>query len=96
MLSPPENNNTAGPIIDLLTATAAQLEHHLDDGLTSERLVGLYLDQIKKHNHFGMRLNALITSAPDDIFDRARALDEERRTTGKRSSLHGIPIIVKV
>lgn len=65
--------------------------------MTSELLVEVYLSQIEKHNHHGMRLNAIISTAPRArVLETARLLDEERNATGKRSALHGIPIVVKV
>jgi hypothetical protein len=91
-------NGLSAQHLDLLTASAQDLQHMLDEGsMTSRQLVELYLTQIEKHNHFGMRLNAIISTAPrDDLFKRAADLDEERKTKGKRSAMHGIPIIVKV
>lgn len=83
---------------DVLTATASELQKLMDDGeLTSEELVNTYLKQINKHNHYGMRLNAVISTAgKEEIAEAARALDHERRVSGKRGPLHGIPILVKV
>ncbi|MDE0648911.1 MAG: amidase family protein, partial [Gammaproteobacteria bacterium] len=39
-------------------------------------------------------LNAVLTLNPRAL-ERARALDEERRTRGARSLLHGIPVLLK-
>jgi amidase len=85
------------PPVDVLTATGASLQALLADGSTAtEALVDAYLGQIHKHNHHGMRLNAVISVAPrDDLVRRARALGEERRSKGARGPLHGIPLIVK-
>jgi amidase len=84
--------------LDLLTATAADLRKLLEAGeITSVDLVNLYLNQITKHNHQGLALNAIISTAPlDSLLDEATALDAERAKTGPRSRLHGIPIILKV
>jgi amidase len=83
---------------DPLVATASDVQKLLEDGtVTSEDLVNIYLAQVQKHNHYGMRLNAIISIAPrDTLLAAARALDHERRTSGKRGPLHGIPIILKV
>jgi amidase len=62
--------------------------------LTYERLVGLYLAQIEAYDKNGPRLNAVLSVNPHAL-DTARALDQERRTKGLRSPLHGIPIAVK-
>ncbi|KAK3386684.1 amidase signature domain-containing protein [Podospora didyma] len=43
-----------------------------------------------------MKLNAIISTRPrDGLYAEAAALDAERSTTGPRSRLHGIPIVVK-
>lgn len=83
---------------NLLTATAGELRRLLDAGdCTSVDLVNLYLEQIEAHNHDGMKLNAMISTAPlERVLEEARALDQERREKGPRSRLHGIPIILKV
>lgn len=83
---------------NVLTATSRDLQALLDEGIvTSQSLVEIYLSQIEKHNHHGMRLNAIISTAPRArALEAARLLDEERNVTGKRSGLHGIPIVVKV
>lgn len=84
--------------VDLLTATAGHLRELLDSGkTTSVGLVRLYLDQIAKHNHDGMKLHAINTVAPlDSLLEQATALDAERKKSGPRSPLHGIPITLKV
>ena len=83
---------------DPLIATVSDLQHLLDDGVvTSTDLVNIYLAQIEKHNHHGMKLNAIISTAPrGTLLATAHALDRERRVTGKRGPLHGIPVILKV
>ncbi|KAI1345301.1 hypothetical protein F5Y01DRAFT_300881 [Xylaria sp. FL0043] len=82
---------------DPLVASASDLQELLDAGkVTSEDLVNVYLDQIKRHNRFGMRLNAIIATADrDSALQAARALDQERRSSGKRGPLHGIPVVIK-
>lgn len=86
----------------LLKISAAELQNLLKDGtLTSERLVGVYLDQIDRHNHKGARLHAVIsTIARQKAVQEARKLDKERlRLKSKKiplGPLHGIPIIIKV
>ncbi len=92
-LPPPELSG-----VDLLTATAGHLRELLDSGeTTSAELVRLYLDQIAKHNHDGLKLHAINAVAPlDALLEQARALDAERKKSGPRSPLHGIPITLKV
>ena len=86
----------------LMKISAAQLQILLEDGrLTSERLVGVYLDQIDRHNYKGARLHAVIsTIARKKAVKEARKLDKERlrrmRKNISRGPLYGIPIIIKV
>ncbi|KAI1130215.1 amidase signature domain-containing protein [Nemania abortiva] len=82
---------------DILTTTAGDVRRLLESGeTTSVDLVKKYLEQIAKHNLEGMKLNAIIATAPvDSVLEEAQALDKERVDTGPRSKLHGIPIILK-
>lgn len=83
---------------DVLTATAAELLYRLESGtLSSVDIIESYHSQIEKHNHAGLRLNAMISVAPKrDLLHRAKELDQERAAGRKRGCLHGLPIIVKV
>lgn len=78
--------------IDVLTAMASDLRNLLDSGeVSSVELVGLYLDQIARHNKQGLVLNAMIsTASADRVLEEARMLDTERAQKGPRSKLHGI------
>ena len=86
----------------LLKISAAELQSLLEaETLTSERLVGVYLDQMDRHNHKGARLHAVIsTMARQKAVQVARKLDKERlrrkREEIPRGPLYGIPIIIKV
>jgi Asp-tRNA(Asn)/Glu-tRNA(Gln) amidotransferase A subunit family amidase len=80
---------------DLLTASVADIQGAVTAGkLTYEQLVRLYLNRIDAYDKQGPHLNAIIEINRNAI-EIARALDEERRTKGLRSPLHGIPIAVK-
>lgn len=80
---------------DLSRATLVDINAAIDSGaLTSERLVQLYLDRIAAYDQQGPRINSIITINPKAL-ETARALDEERRATGRRGPLHGIPVIAK-
>src|SRR4051812_8763795 len=87
---------TAQPrTFDLLTAGVADIQDAVASGaLTYERLVQLYLARIDAYDKRGPRLNAIIEINPRAL-DAARLLDQERRATGVRSPLHGIPIAIK-
>ncbi len=62
--------------------------------VTSERLVQVGLARIDAFDDRGPRLNAVLTPNPRAL-EQARALDAERKAKGKRSLLHGIPIVLK-
>ena len=73
-------------------ATVSSINSAFNTGsLTSEQLIGLYLNRI---NTYDGSLNSIITVNPNAL-EIARALDLERQTTGPRSLLHGIPVILK-
>ncbi|KAI1248790.1 hypothetical protein MGN70_009992 [Eutypa lata] len=80
--------------LDLLTATASDLEEALSRGrVTSEDLVSRYLDRIERYNGY---LHAIIATPPRDaVLKIARSLDRERGSGAIRGPLHGIPIIIK-
>lgn len=81
--------------VDLRSATVQALSEALAAGtITSEELVRRYIARIEAYNENGPALRAIISVAPNAL-EVARALDEERRTRGPRSPLHGIPIVVK-
>lgn len=81
--------------LDLDSATVADLNAAFDKGtLTSERLVQLSLARIEAYDRKGPALRAVITLNPKALAT-ARALDAERKVKGKRSPLHGIPIVLK-
>ena len=76
-------------------ATIGDINAAFDAGaLTSERLTQLYLNRIDAYDKQGPTLNSLITVNPNAL-ETARTLDLERQTKGRRSPLHGIPVILK-
>jgi amidase len=81
--------------LELSTATIAELNAAIDSGaLTSERLVELCLARIAAYDEAGPKLNAVLALNPKAL-DEARALDQERKSKGRRSPLHGIPVVLK-
>jgi amidase len=86
------------PPFDLLTTAAFELQTLLSqERVSSVELVESCLNQIERHNRAGLELRAILFVAPRELaLSRAKALDEERAHGHLRSSLHGIPIIVKV
>jgi amidase len=80
---------------DLSTATIADINAAMDAGaLSSERLVGLYLKRIDAYDKQGPKVNSVVTLNKSAVAE-ARALDAERKAKGRRSPLHGIPIVLK-
>ncbi|QGR00250.1 amidase [Paenibacillus psychroresistens] len=59
--------------------------------ITSEDLVQVYLERISKYDSI---TNSILEINPDAL-EIARALDRERKETGSRGELHGIPILLK-
>jgi amidase len=81
--------------ISLDSATVADFNAAFDAGaLTSEQLVSMSLARIRAYDRQGPMLRALITVNPKAI-DVARQLDAERKAKGRRSPLHGIPVVLK-
>ena len=62
--------------------------------LSSVELTHYYLQRIAAVDRAGPELNSIIELNPDAL-EIARALDEERRATGPRGPLHGIPVVLK-
>ena len=86
---------SAQKAIDLDSATIADINAAFNAGtLTAEKLTQMCLARIEAYDRKGPRLRAVITVNPRAL-DTARALDEERRTKGPRSPLHGIPVVLK-
>jgi amidase len=79
-------------VFRLEEATVSSINSAFDAGaLTSEQLTQLYLDRI---NEYDDSLNSIVTVNPNAL-QIAQQLDRERQTTGARSPLHGIPVILK-
>lgn len=85
---------SGGPF-DVAEKSIRDLQAALAGGqVTSERLVELYLARIDAYDQAGPRLNAVLHVNPNAAA-AARALDEERKSRGPRSPLHGIPVLLK-
>jgi amidase len=88
-------NTHAARTVEFDALTIADIAHAFDSGaLTSERLVQLCLARIQAYDRQGPSLRAVLTLNPKAL-DTARALDAERKASGPRSPLHGIPIVLK-
>lgn len=81
--------------IELSTATITELNAAMDEGaLNSEQLVQMYLARIEAYNKNGPAINAVFMLNPNAIAE-AQALDRERLAQGRRSPMHGIPVVIK-
>jgi amidase len=87
--------NANAEIFELTTATIEDINKAFDAGaLNSEQLVGLSLARIAAFDDAGPKLNAVLQLNPGAI-EQARILDAERLKNGRRSPLHGIPVVLK-
>jgi amidase len=62
--------------------------------LTSVQLTQFYLDRIEAVDRNGPALNSIIEVNPEAL-EIAKALDEERKASGPRGAMHGIPLVLK-
>src|SRR5438132_12152640 len=76
-------------------ATILELQAAFADGqLTAAQLVRHFLERIEAYDRSGPRLNAVLEVNPDAL-EVAAVLDRERLSLGRRSLLHGIPVLLK-
>lgn len=80
----------------LQEATVSSINEAFNNGvINAQKLVQLYLNRIAAYDlPAGLNLNSIISLNPAALVEAA-ALDIERATTGARSLLHGIPILLK-
>jgi amidase len=94
LTSKPTSSNVAFP--DLYEASVMELQAGLDaQHFTSVDLVKAYFARIEEVNIKGPGLRAVLELNPSAL-GQAADLDKERKISGKRSILHGIPVLVKV
>jgi amidase len=80
---------------DLNEKTIVQLQGLMSqDKLSAVDLLEFYFDRISHLDQAGPRVNSIIELNPD-ARSIAQALDRERRATGPRGPLHGIPVLLK-
>ena len=92
---PPVQAQTAAEPSGIGWATIQDLNAAFDSGeLTSERLIEMSLARIEAYDQAGPELHAMLW-LNENALARARELDEERRRSGPRSPLHGIPVALK-
>jgi amidase len=80
---------------ELNELTIAQLHEKMSSGAwTSAEITQKYLDRIELINKSGPELRAVIEVNPEALAI-AKQLDAERKSGKVRSSLHGIPVLIK-
>ena len=83
------------PFKHLEEATIVQLQNAMiEDQLTSRQLVEMYLQRIDALDQHGPSLKSILEINPE-VLHIAEELDQERKHTGPRGPLHGIPILLK-
>lgn len=95
VLSATSHVQAQAPLPDIGEASIRDLQLAMEKGeLTAASLVAASLARIEAFDDQGPALNAIIHLNPQ-AREQAQALDEERRQTGSRGPLHGIPVILK-
>lgn len=85
----------AGAPFEVMEASVMDIQNAMEAGtLSAVELVNQYLARIAAYDSAGPALKSIISINPDAL-KIAAELDAERKTTGARSLLHGVPIIVK-
>lgn len=83
------------PPFELDEVTVADLQAAMESGeRTARSITQLYLDRIAALDGQGPELRSVIETNPEAL-DIADQLDEERRASGPRGPLHGIPVALK-
>jgi amidase len=86
---------SAPAAFDLEEATVAGLLQDQQSGRrTARQIAEQYLSRIQALDRSGPSLDSIIELNPDAL-SIADALDAQRRTSGLRGSLHGIPVVIK-
>ncbi|MFN2323094.1 MAG: amidase [Trueperaceae bacterium] len=81
--------------MDLHDRSIVELQALMTDGATSaEALVRSYLERIDAIDRAGPTLRAVLETNPDALAIAAD-LDAERRRSGARGPLHGVPVLLK-
>ncbi|WOJ94828.1 amidase family protein [Congregibacter variabilis] len=89
------SSTSTAAVLQLTQASIPQLSAAMDAGtLSSEQLVQAYLDRVAAYDQQGPTLNTMMLLNPNAL-TRAQELDEERRVSGPRSPMHGIPVVIK-
>jgi amidase len=81
--------------LEIEEATVLDLQKAMTTGsITSQQLTEMYMKRIGEIDKVGPAINAIIELNPDAM-QIAETMDRERKEKGARSSLHGIPVLIK-
>src|SRR5512143_2724200 len=81
--------------VDVVEASIPELQAAMADGrITARALVGEYTRRIARLDRKGPKLNSVLEHNPEAA-ETAAALDRERKRSGPRGPLHGIPLLLK-
>lgn len=79
-------------VVNIDTLSIEEIQEYVDKGyLTYEQITKIYLERIEKYNDI---YNSIIT-VNENAIEEAKQLDLEYKNNGRRSLIHGIPILVK-
>ncbi len=93
--TPGMSTSFANPFPQLEEATIVDLQAALAAGqFTARQLAEMYIERIEQLDRRGPHLKAVLEINPDALAI-ADALDQERRQSGPRGPLHGIPLLIK-
>lgn len=86
-----EDNYYQAPV-DITTLNIYEIQDAIDKKyITYESLINLYLDRIKNYD----KLYNSVISINENAIEEAKILDLEYKEKGRRSLLHGIPVMLK-
>lgn len=79
-------------VVNIDNLSIEEIQEYVDKGyLTYEQITKIYLERIETYNE---QYNAII-SINENAIKEAKNLDKEYKEKGRRSLMHGIPILVK-
>jgi Asp-tRNA(Asn)/Glu-tRNA(Gln) amidotransferase A subunit family amidase len=91
------DTNASRPTIDITEKSVDELQDAMSEcQVNAVQLVNGFLERIETYDSSGPRIRSMITVMDrNEALRLAKALDKERRASGPRSMLHGIPVLVK-
>lgn len=86
------DTNITETSVNITEMNIYEIQDAVDDGyLTYEKIMNIYLERIEEYNE---EHNAILY-INEDALDEAKKADEEYQKNGRKSMLHGLPILVK-